>query len=74
MGTTENKQLMQHIFSELSKGNSMPFVESMDDDFRWIVTGNTKWSKTYEGNRSVLTELFGALRARIGDNIRNRLR
>jgi ketosteroid isomerase-like protein len=70
MGTTENKQLMQHIFTELSKGNSMPFVESMDDDFRWIVTGNTKWSKTYDGKQSVLTELFGALRSKIDDNIR----
>jgi uncharacterized protein len=70
MGATENKQLMQHIFTELSKGNSMPFVESMDDDFRWIVTGNTKWSKTYDGKQSVLTELLGALRSKIDDNIR----
>jgi uncharacterized protein len=46
MSTSENKQLTQHIFAELSKGNSEPFVESMSDDFRWTVTGNTKWSKT----------------------------
>jgi ketosteroid isomerase-like protein len=69
MSTTENKQLLQHIFTELSKANSKPFVESMDDDFRWIVTGNTKWSRTYDGKRCVLTELFDALRSRIGDKI-----
>ena len=70
MGVAENKQLMQQIFEELSKGNSEPFVASMADDFRWPVTGTTKWSRTYEGKRSVLVELFGPLRARITDRIR----
>ena len=70
MGASENKQLMRHIFDELAKGNSRPLVESMDDDFRWIVTGNTRWSKTYEGKQAVLTELFGVLRSKIGDRIR----
>lgn len=70
MGASENKQLMRHIFTELAKGNSRPLVESMDDDFRWVVTGNTKWSKTYEGKQAVLTELFGVLRSKIGDRIR----
>ena len=70
MGAAENKELMQRIFTELSKGNSKPFVESMDDDFRWIVTGNTRWSKTYEGKQAVITELFGTLRSKIADNIR----
>ena len=70
MGASENKRLMQHIFSELSKGNARLFVDSMDDDFRWTVTGTTKWSKTYEGKQAVLTELFGTLRSTIGDKIR----
>jgi len=70
MEATENKQLMRQIFEELSKGNSEPFVASMADDFRWTVTGTTKWSKTYEGKRSVLVDLFGPLRTRITDRIR----
>ncbi|MGC1597672.1 MAG: nuclear transport factor 2 family protein, partial [Candidatus Acidiferrales bacterium] len=70
MGGTENKQLLQRIFEELSKGNSEPFVASMADDFRWTVTGTTKWSRTYEGKQSVLVELFGPLRARIDGRIR----
>ena len=53
MSASENKQLMQYIFAELSKGNSEPFVESMSDDFRWTVTGSTKWSKTYDGKQAV---------------------
>jgi ketosteroid isomerase-like protein len=70
MSAVENKELLQHIFAELSQGNSKPFVESMDENFRWTVTGNTPWSKTYEGKQTVLTELFGALRARIAGNLR----
>jgi ketosteroid isomerase-like protein len=66
----ENKELMQAIFSELASGNSRPFVEAMADDIRWTVTGQTKWSRTYEGKQSVLTELLGTLRSRIADRVR----
>ena len=70
MGATENKQLMQHIFAEMAQGNSEPLVASMADDFSWTVSGTTKWSKKYEGKRTVLTELFVPLRARIAGRIR----
>jgi len=70
LSATENKQLMQQIFSELAKGNSRPLVEAMADDFRWIVTGTTPWSRTYAGKEAVLTELFGTLRSRMADRIR----
>jgi len=65
MSASENKQLLQHIFAEMAKGNSEPFVASMADDFRWTVTGTTAWSNTYAGKKAVLTDLFGPLRARI---------
>jgi ketosteroid isomerase-like protein len=61
MSAVENKQLMQQIFSELSKGNGKPFIESMADDFCWTITGTTKWSKTYHGKQAVLTELLQPL-------------
>jgi uncharacterized protein len=70
MSASENKQLLQTIFAELSNGNSRPFIENMAHDFRWTVTGNTKWSRTYEGKQSVLTELFGVLRTMIAGNVR----
>ena len=63
MSTAENRKLMQDIFAELSQGNSRPFVEAMADDFRWIMIGATKWSRTYEGKQTVITELYGPLRA-----------
>jgi uncharacterized protein len=61
MTVTGNKKLMRHIFSELAKGNAKPFAESMADDFRWTVTGTTKWSKTYGGKQVVIQELLGTL-------------
>jgi len=63
MEATDNKQLMQQIFSDLSKGNSKPFVDSLGDDVRWTITGRTKWSKTYQGKRAVVTDLLEPLRS-----------
>ncbi|HWN09377.1 MAG TPA: nuclear transport factor 2 family protein [Pyrinomonadaceae bacterium] len=70
MSSSDNKQLLQRIFAGLANGDSRLLVESMDDDFRWLVTGNTKWSRTYEGKQSVLSELLGELRSRIEGSIK----
>ena len=70
MSASANKQLLQNIFAGLSQGDSRLFIDSMDDDFRWIVMGKTKWSRAYEGKSTVLAELFGELRARIDGSIR----
>lgn len=61
MTSAENTRLMQRIFAELSSGNPRPFVESLADDVRWIVSGTTRWSRTYEGKQSVLNDLLGPL-------------
>lgn len=70
MEAAENKQLMQEIFAGLAQGNSRLFVESMADDFRWHLTGSTRWSKTYEGKQAVLTELLAPLRKRIAGRVK----
>ena len=70
MEAAENKQLMQEIFAGLSQGDSRLFVEHMTDDFRWHVSGSSRWSRTYDGKQAVLSELFGALRKRITGRIK----
>ena len=70
MDTAENKRLLQDIFSAMARGDSRPLVENMADDFRWIISGNGRWSRSYEGKQAVLTELFPALRARIEGRIK----
>jgi uncharacterized protein len=58
MSASENKQLMQDIFSELSKGNGQAFVESLADDIQWTWMGTVKWSKTFNGKEAVINELL----------------
>jgi uncharacterized protein len=64
---TKNKELMQRVFSELSKGDGRPFVESLADDFSWTIIGTTSWSGTYRGKQAVLTDLLEPLMARFAD-------
>jgi uncharacterized protein len=59
---TDNKQLMQDIFSELSKGNFEPFFAAMAEDMQWTWMGTMQWSKTFKGKKSVVNELFGAVK------------
>jgi uncharacterized protein len=67
MTTAQNKELMQGIFSELARGNSKPFVDSLADDVRWTLTGTTRWSRTYDGKPSVQGELLGPLFAQFAE-------
>lgn len=71
MTSIENKHLMQNIFSELSKGNGKPFVESMADEFCWTITGTTKWSRTYRGKQAVLSQLLRPLFSQFADRYTN---
>ena len=71
MSAVENKQLMQNIFIELSKGNGAPFVESLADDICWTIIGSTKFSGTYRGKQAVLNELLRPLFARFADQYTN---
>src|SRR6476661_395928 len=65
MGTAENKRLLQDIFAATAQGNSRPLVDAMADDFRWTISGNGRWSRSYDGKQAVLAELFPVLRERI---------
>jgi ketosteroid isomerase-like protein len=71
VSAAENKQLLQNIFSELSKGNGAPFVESLADDICWTIIGSTKWSGTYRGKQAVLNELLRPLFAQFADQYTN---
>ena len=39
MSASDNKQLMQDIFSELAKGNGQPFVDALANDIQWTWMG-----------------------------------
>jgi ketosteroid isomerase-like protein len=70
MSTQDNKALLQRIYADLAEGNSRSFVAAMADDFRWVIAGSSRWSRTFEGKQAVMTQLFAALRATIADRVR----
>jgi uncharacterized protein len=71
MTAAHNKQLMQGIFAELSRGNSRPFREAMAEDFSWTIIGSTRWSGTYRGKDAVLEDLIAPLFAQFADRYTN---
>jgi ketosteroid isomerase-like protein len=71
VSAADNKTIVRHIFDELGQGNSAPLIESLADDFRFIVMGTTKWSRSYDGKATVLAELFAPLRAKMSGPLRN---
>ena len=66
MSATQNKRVMQDLFAEISKGNTRPFVDALADDFRWVIAGDSCWSRTYEGKQTVMNDFFPLLRAVLG--------
>jgi uncharacterized protein len=69
-----NKQAIEDIFAELAKGNGKPFVDAMAEDFTWILTGATKWSRTYRGKQAVRRELLAPLFAQFSERYTNTAR
>lgn len=65
--TQRNRRLIQHIYSELSVGNSGPLLDAFSDDVRWVVMGTTKWSGPYDGKQAVMRRLLAPLRAQFAD-------
>lgn len=65
MGAAENKKLIQDMFAELSKGNAPAFLNAMADDVRFILTGTTKYSGTFNGKQELITKLLQPLTAQL---------
>jgi hypothetical protein len=63
MNAQANKKIIERIFNETANGNWAPLLENLTDDFRFVVTGSSKWARSYEGKAVVLAELFAPLRA-----------
>ena len=72
MGTAENKDVIARIFAGSEIGDGRLLFESMADDFRWIIPGTTKWSRTYAGKEAVANELMRPLRRKIEGAIKTR--
>ena len=67
MGTTANKQLLQDIYAQISRGNLQPLLDSMADDIQWTIIGSTAVSGTSRGKQEVIDKLLKPVRSRLAD-------
>jgi uncharacterized protein len=65
MGAAENKQLIQTMFAELSKGNAEAFLGNMADNIRFTIIGTTKYSGTFNGKQELISKLLAPLTAQL---------
>jgi len=68
--TEQNRQLVEHMFSELANGNPAAFAAALADDVRWHTPGHSIWSRTFHGKRAVLDDLLGPVRAQLVERVR----
>ena len=54
MGAAENKQLIETMFAELSRGNGAGYLERLADDVQFTIIGSTKFSGTFDGKQDVV--------------------
>jgi ketosteroid isomerase-like protein len=60
--TTEtNKQLVRSAFEALGRSDARPLYDLMRDDFAWIIEGQSRFSRRYEGKQAVKRELLDVL-------------
>src|SRR3954452_3646390 len=59
----ENKALLRHIYTEASRHNSNPLLETLAEDAVWTIIGSTFLSGTFRGKDAILTKLLGPLAA-----------
>jgi ketosteroid isomerase-like protein len=69
MGAAENKQLIQNMFAELSKGNANAFLANMADDVRFTLIGTTKYSGVFNGKQELISKLLAPLTAQLEGGI-----
>lgn len=67
MGAAENKQLLQHVYAEISRGNTGPLLDHLADDVEWTIIGTTALSGSMRGKEEVIEKLLKPLRARLAD-------
>lgn len=61
MTAAANKTLIARAFDRLAEGDPTLFIEAMDDELVWIVTGESAWSGRFEGKEAVERDLAAPL-------------
>ena len=69
MSAENNKQLIQNMFAELSKGNAEAFLGNMADDVEFTLIGSTRYSGTFNGKKELIEKLLTPLSTQLESGI-----
>ena len=69
MSAENNKQLIQDMFAELSKGNAEAFLGNMADDVEFTLIGSTRYSGTFNGKKELIEKLLTPLSTQLESGI-----
>ena len=65
MTAAENKQQIENMFAELSRGNAEAYLGKLADDVRFTIMGTTKFSGTFNGKQDVVQRLLTPLMSQL---------
>jgi ketosteroid isomerase-like protein len=65
---SDNEQCVRTFMDAMARADLEPFFDAMADDVSWRWMGVQKWSKTFEGKRSVVDELFSGAGEALNDS------
>ena len=71
MNAADNKRIVADAFDGLSRADGRAFFDIMADDIVWIIEGQCRFSRRYEGKVAVQNELAPALFANFASDYRN---
>ncbi len=61
MTPEERKAIIAGVFEAFAVGDGEPLMKMIDDDIKWTIIGNTKFSATYRGKEDLGKRLLGPL-------------
>ena len=67
----DNKRIIAEVFDGLSRADGRAFFDAMDDGIVWIIEGQSRFSRRYDGKAAVQNELAPALFANFASDYRN---
>ena len=71
MTAAENKAIIAEVFDGLSRADGRAFFDAMADDIVWIIEGESRYSRRYEGKAAIQNALAPALFANFASDYRN---
>lgn len=70
MTAARNKAVMARVFERIAAGEGMGFLERLHEDVTLEISGDSSWSRRFEGRDALLIDYFGRLRQVAEDAVR----